>query len=640
MPQPDWTSAADRLRDFLAGQLPESESADVEDLLARDAIPEDVLRSSDSGDPVTEALRARSTLIEQAPDEESIVAELIQQIRQLRAVPVGETPRDDLLKATTILDRPHQYPFLRPAQESGDLGRLGPYRILSVLGEGGMGVVFRAEEMRLNRQVALKVIKPELAGEPEALQRFLREAQAAASLNHDHVVPIYQVGEDGETMYLAMPLLVGESLADRLAREGLLPVTDVLRIGREIAAALAAAHQHGLIHRDIKPGNIWLESPGGRVRLLDFGLARPSHHLQHLTGSGIVAGTPGYMAPEQVRGRPEPRSDLFSLGCLMYRMTTGEPPFGGNDTLEVLSSLANETPRPPREIRAEIPAALSRLIEKLLAKEAHHRPQTADQVILELEAIRHKLAAPAVGQAGMPPVSMPIVRGLILLGLIAVMTGLCVFILHIVRPDGTVERVPVPRGSTIQITDTTRPDDAFPADTPAAALSIAQWTVDDGDSGYSQSGTGWKQGTLKQGFQDDYHYNGKGAQTARWTVGPLPRGRYEVFLTWVQHPNRAFQVPITIFDGQTALGTILLNQRETPLDEESHGVGWKSLGFYNLEGDTLLVELDATRSKSDRTESGRAKSVGSGVSVDAVRVVARPESAETTPDHVSRKGTP
>ncbi|HEV3447860.1 MAG TPA: protein kinase, partial [Gemmataceae bacterium] len=218
--------------------------------------------------------------------------------------------------------------FLAPAQSPDELGRLGPYRVLNVLGAGGMGVVFRAEDPHLQRLVALKALLPGLAASGSAKQRFLREARAAAALKHDHVVTIHQVGEDRGVPYLAMEFLEGEPLDECLKREGKLPVAEVLRIGREMAEGLSAAHEHGLIHRDIKPANVWLEGKKGRVKILDFGLARAATDESHLTQSGAIMGTPAFMAPEQAQGKNvEPRSDLFSLGCVLYRMATGKAPF-------------------------------------------------------------------------------------------------------------------------------------------------------------------------------------------------------------------------------------------------------------------------------------------------------------------------
>src|SRR5262249_6859878 len=206
-----------------------------------------------------------------------------------------------------------------------------------------------------------------LAATAQARQRFLREARAAAAVEHEHVVVIYQVGEDRGIPFLAMQLLQGESLADRLQREPPLPLPEALRIGREIAVGLAAAHDKGLIHRDVKPGNVWLESPGGRVKLLDFGLARAVADDTGVSQAGTVVGTPAYMAPEQGRGEPvDARCDLFSLGCVLYQMCTGQPPFRGNNTVALLLAVARDQPSPPCQLNPDLPLPLSDLVMQLL----------------------------------------------------------------------------------------------------------------------------------------------------------------------------------------------------------------------------------------------------------------------------------
>jgi serine/threonine protein kinase len=293
---------------------------------------------------------------------------------------------------------------------------LGPYRVLRVLGTGGMGVVFEAEDPQLQRRVALKVIRPGQAGDV-GRRRFLREARAAAAIEHDHIVPIYQVGEaavsgTGVVPFLAMPFLRGETLEARLQREGKLPVDAVLRVGRELALGLAAAHQRGLIHRDIKPANIWLEAESQRVKILDFGLARsaeagssipmeelppeaPSASIraapvaQALTEVGSVLGTPAYMSPEQVSGLSiDVRSDLFSLGCVLYRAATGELPFKGVDVVSTLKLVSTAKPLPPRQLNSVLPARLSQLVMELLAKKPADRPASAHATAEVLASIK------------------------------------------------------------------------------------------------------------------------------------------------------------------------------------------------------------------------------------------------------------
>jgi formylglycine-generating enzyme required for sulfatase activity len=295
------------------------------------------------------------------------------------------------------------YDFLAPPEAADELGRLGGFRILKVLGYGGMGVVFQGEDPRLGRKVALKAMLPHLAGSPSARQRFLREARAAAALEHDHVVPILAVGEDRGAPYIVMPFLKGEPLDQRLRRQGRLPVAEVLRIGRETAEGLAAAHAQGLVHRDIKPANLWLETrgepgasaTGGRVKILDFGLARAAADEAHLTQTGAIVGTPAYMAPEQAHGGvPDARCDLFSLGCVLYRLCTGAVPFKGRDSISTLVAVATQDPKPPAEVSPGVPPALSDLVMRLLAKEPEQRPPSAQAVAAALQDMASQTAAP------------------------------------------------------------------------------------------------------------------------------------------------------------------------------------------------------------------------------------------------------
>lgn len=300
---------------------------------------------------------------------------------------------------------PRDYPFLAPPQQAGELGRLGPYLIRKALGTGAMGVVFQAEDPHLKRLVALKVLKPSLAAFPEYHHRFVREAQLAAALDHDHIVTILQVGEDRGIPYLAMKLLQGQTLEDRLnATTGGLPPEQILRIGREIAEGLAVAHERGLIHRDIKPANIWLETGRDRVKILDFGLACGTEEDGRLTQAGAVIGTPAYMAPEQANAEEvDARCDLFSLGAVLYRACTGERPFAGKDTLSVLSALATKTPKAPHLVVPAVPRGLSDLVMRLLEKDRSRRPQLAREVVDAIEMMECWVEEPAVDEAVEPP---------------------------------------------------------------------------------------------------------------------------------------------------------------------------------------------------------------------------------------------
>jgi serine/threonine protein kinase len=298
-----------------------------------------------------------------------------------------------------------QLAFLLPATDPAYLGRLAQFDVMRILGRGGMGVVLEAFDSRLQRNVAVKVLDPDLQDDEVARQRFCREARAAASITHENVVAVHQVEKSGEEglPYLVMQLISGETLEQRLARENRLSTNEIVRIGMEAARGLAAAHAQGLIHRDIKPGNILLESSTGRVKLTDFGLARVADDVK-LTRTGFVSGTPLYMSPEQAMGEQgDHRSDLFSLGAILYEMAAGEPPFAGNSALSILKQIADVRHRPLREVAPEVPGWLAEMIDELLAKKPADRYQSATDVaeVLEYHWLHQKASSdelPAVCQ--------------------------------------------------------------------------------------------------------------------------------------------------------------------------------------------------------------------------------------------------
>ena len=241
-------------------------------------------------------------------------------------------------------------------------------------------IVLRGLDVKLNRVVAIKVLAPQLAANATARQRFLREAQAAAAVSHDHVVAIHAVDEFNGLPYLVMEYVSGSSLQQKIDGGGALQLAQILRIGMQIASGLAAAHAQGLVHRDIKPANILLENGVERVKITDFGLARSIDDVR-MTQAGVVYGTPQYMSPEQAQGeRVDQRSDLFSLGSVMYAMCTGRPPFRGDTSLAVLKRVCDDTPRPIREVNPDIPESLVEIVNKLLAKNPDARFQTAGEV--------------------------------------------------------------------------------------------------------------------------------------------------------------------------------------------------------------------------------------------------------------------
>jgi serine/threonine protein kinase len=284
--------------------------------------------------------------------------------------------------------------FLRPCPRPGALGALGPYEVEEVLGRGGMGIVLRAFDPALHRHVALKVLAPALAVSGGARQRFAREVRAVAAVRHPHIVTVHGVHEADGLPYLVMEYVAGESLQDRLDRTGPLDPAEVVRIGLQAASGLAAAHAQGLIHRDVKPANLLLQSDADRVKITDFGLARTADDVP-LTQSGVVAGTPEYMAPEQARGQSlDPRADLFSLGSVLYALCAGVPPFRGGTALDVLGQVSDQAPASLRALNPAVPAWLEEFIARLMARDPADRIQTAAGAAALLEGYLAHLRRP------------------------------------------------------------------------------------------------------------------------------------------------------------------------------------------------------------------------------------------------------
>ena len=445
MPNFDECPSVEQLKQLAVGQLPDPPAESLEQhLLECDACAQQTAQLHQVDTLLSSMKGAEKTQPEMSAEEEARLERLMGSLSDLHAARVDATilsnPQSQGATSSESDDVTRELSAAwRAPEESDELGRLGGYRILKVLGAGGMGGVFLAQDMQLRRRVALKLMRPRAASAPGAAERFLREARAAAALRHDHIITIYQVGEEAGVPFLAMEYLEGESLDDRLRREPPMPVSDVLRIGREIAEGLAAAHAKGLIHRDIKPANVWLEdhplesSPHApreesrgetnvlrvssvsgaiepsahtglphaeregyfRVKLLDFGLARSAEADTHLTSSGMIVGTPSYMAPEQASGETiDARVDLFSLGVVLYRMTTGKLPFPGRTVLEILRSLATATPAAPQSLNPIVPRKLSDLIDRLLAKDRESRPASAREVAKTLSGILQESGEP------------------------------------------------------------------------------------------------------------------------------------------------------------------------------------------------------------------------------------------------------
>jgi serine/threonine protein kinase len=293
--------------------------------------------------------------------------------------------------------------------------RLGPYEILSPIGAGGMGEVYRAKDTRLDRTVAVKVLASHLSEDPEGKQRFEREARAISSLSHPHICALYDVGADRGLDYLVMELLEGETLAERLGK-GPLPPAQALRFGVEIAEALGAAHRRGIVHRDLKPGNVMLTKSG--VKLLDFGLAKAhdgaapgvtdllrtqTRSAGPLTAKGILLGTLQYMAPEQLEGKEaDSRTDIFALGSVLYEMATGTKAFVGDSQAVLISSILKDEPAPISRVQSMTPPALDRVVKKCLSKDPDERWQSAVDVAGELRWISEGSAQGEVTVTGAP----------------------------------------------------------------------------------------------------------------------------------------------------------------------------------------------------------------------------------------------
>jgi serine/threonine-protein kinase len=266
---------------------------------------------------------------------------------------------------------------LDPPAHPEMLGRIDGFEIEERIGQGGMGVVFRGFDSALNRPVAIKVLAPHLASSGIARKRFAREAQAAAAVVHPNVVPIYSVKDSPKRPYIVMALVDGRSLQDHVTDTGPLPVKEIVRIAHQIAAGLAEAHKQGLIHRDIKPANILLEKDVSRVMITDFGLARAADDVA-MTQTGWLAGTPHYMSPEQAQGKDiDRRSDLFSLGSVIYFMATGREPFRAEKPLAILQKIDQHDPIPARNINSDVPKTLDRLIQGLLEKNPDNRIESS-----------------------------------------------------------------------------------------------------------------------------------------------------------------------------------------------------------------------------------------------------------------------
>ena len=291
--------------------------------------------------------------------------------------------RDPLLDGSplsSIAERP-------PALKAGD--NLGNFQIVAMIGRGGMGEVYRARDMRLKREVAIKTLPPGFAGDRDRIARFEREARAASALNHPNIVSVHEFGHEGGVTFIVSELVEGETLA-RLIHRGPLPLRKLIEVSTQTCDGLAAAHAAGVIHRDLKPGNIML-TRDGRVKILDFGLARQdrAHGADSTTMEashpGMIMGTPGYMSPEQVRGEPtDARSDIFSLGVILYEMASGKRAFSGVSSVEVMNSILKDE---PPELPPASPPTLDRIVRRCIEKQPARRFQSAADLGFALNAL-------------------------------------------------------------------------------------------------------------------------------------------------------------------------------------------------------------------------------------------------------------
>lgn len=415
-------------------------------------------------------------------------------LEQLAGHPAAWTRVGSVLKScsatrSSLLPRPGSVPgdqsesatdfaveWLEPSSSSMSIGRLGETEIHEVIGHGGMGVVLKGYQPELRRLVAVKMLAPQLAVSSAARQRFAREAQATAAILHPNVMPILTVNSSGTLPYIVMPYVACESLQQRIDNTGPLELVDILRIGMQTANGLAAAHAQGLVHRDVKPANILLEISVDKVMLTDFGLARAVDDAS-ITRTGIIAGTPLYMSPEQSRGEPvDARSDLFSLGSVLYTLATGRSPFRAESTYGILRRLSEDTPRPVRESHPQFPVWFDDIVRQLLAKAPADRFAGAADVALLLEGCLAHVQQPDVVPL---PVECPAPRRrLRLTALLAVSAAVLIAagvgVLTLV--DDTAAPVDLQTNSIVQ--------DAAPTTQPTSSV----------ESGSSESDLQWHEG--------------------------------------------------------------------------------------------------------------------------------------------------
>ena len=388
---PDTTT----LEDFLLGRLEPPKLEQCESHVSHCEICHETMRGLSVDDTISEHIAAaflQSDSFSVKSDEEDHVHGLVDRLLNQTDSdsPRLGGPKLSSADAEILADRAAE--VLRcvtpPDEDQKTLGSIGDYQLTRLLGAGSTGVVFQAVDQNLDRMVALKVLRPSLG--PIARDRFVAEARLAASIEHSNVVTIYQVGQHERLAFMAMQWLPGETLEAKLNASVTMDESTLKRVAAQVAAGLQAAHDRQLVHRDIKPANVWICDETEEVKILDFGLARIVDDNPGLTATGMLAGTPNFMSPEQTKGNElDGRSDLFSLGCMMYRMATGRLAFGATTILGTLQAIQNEQPAPPKSINAEVSDDLSDLTMSLLEKQPLNRPESAEQVIAMLKTDRN-----------------------------------------------------------------------------------------------------------------------------------------------------------------------------------------------------------------------------------------------------------
>ena len=395
MPSMDPCPPIFELEQFLLGQLADEESLALEAHLILCSECQKKLPKLTAEDEFVKALRTRNSRVTngepKAEPDIDLVKLLVPHFKQIATAFEETTSLASGFATPSQSPSQNEFWLWNTTDDSGEPRCLGRYEIRRVLGSGGMGTVIQAYDPLLKRSVAIKLIHSKLLADAGVQDRLVREAQAAAAVEHDNIVSVFAVEMHQGDPYIVMPLLHGMTLQQHLEETtGPLPLREIMQISRETSRGLAAAHAVGLIHCDIKPANLWLEVPTSRVKILDFGLAVVSGDKEGRP-SGI-SGTPGYLAPEQARGLPlDQRTDVFSLGCVLYRMATGLAPFTGEKQMRALWTVLSTAPTPVLQLNPQVPLEFSNLIGRMLAQDPNQRPTGAAAIVDAIDSIERQI---------------------------------------------------------------------------------------------------------------------------------------------------------------------------------------------------------------------------------------------------------